>query len=138
MPAWGERGAMGRVLPRRWPSIASRTRLKIGIVGRNTMKCNPALSCRCSGLPQVLDENVGVLYQRVDLPVGEGLQEHPFYYNIYALKPAAYSMHKAAGAILWAASPDAEPGDLDLHVSATHFSTWCGARRAVRSSWPWP
>jgi hypothetical protein len=30
-------------------------------------------------------------------------------------------MHPAAGAILWAPSPDAEPGDLDLHVSATHL-----------------
>lgn len=58
---------------------------------------------------------------RADLPVGEGLQDHPFYYNVYALKPAANSMHPAAGAILWAASPDAEPGDLDLHVSATHL-----------------
>ena len=58
---------------------------------------------------------------RADLPVGEGLQDHPFYYNIYALKPAANSMHPAAGAILWAASPQAEPGDLDLHVSATHL-----------------
>jgi choline dehydrogenase-like flavoprotein len=54
--------------------------------------------------------------------VGTNLQEHPFYYNVYALKPAADSMHPAAGAILWAASSEAEPGDLDLHVSATHLS----------------
>jgi choline dehydrogenase len=58
---------------------------------------------------------------RADLPVGEGVQDHPLYYSIYALKPAANSMHPAAGAILWAASPDAEPGDLDLHVSANHL-----------------
>ena len=56
-----------------------------------------------------------------DLPVGQGLQEHPFHYNIYALKPGANSMHPAAGAILWAASSLADPGDLDLHVSATHL-----------------
>jgi choline dehydrogenase len=56
-----------------------------------------------------------------DLPVGQGLQEHPFYYNIYALKPEANGMHPASGAILWAASSTAEPGDLDLHVSATHL-----------------
>ncbi|WP_223839179.1 GMC family oxidoreductase N-terminal domain-containing protein [Saccharopolyspora pogona] len=55
---------------------------------------------------------------RADLPVGKGLQEHPFYYNVYALKPAANSMHPAAGAILCAASSEAEPGDLDLHVSS--------------------
>jgi choline dehydrogenase len=56
-----------------------------------------------------------------DLPVGERLQEHPFYYNIYALKPGANGMFPAAGAILWAASSEAIPGDLDLHVSATHL-----------------
>jgi len=31
-------------------------------------------------------------------------------------------MHPAAGAILWAASSEAGPNDLDLHVSATHLS----------------
>ena len=56
-----------------------------------------------------------------NLPVGDRLQEHPFYYSIYALKPGANSMHPAAGAILWAASSEAEPGDLDLHISATHL-----------------
>ena len=56
-----------------------------------------------------------------DLPVGDRLQEHPFYYNIYALKRRANGMHPAAGAILWAASLEAEPHDLDLHVSATHL-----------------
>ncbi|WP_028932609.1 GMC family oxidoreductase [Pseudonocardia spinosispora] len=56
-----------------------------------------------------------------DLPVGDGLQEHPFYYNIYALTPDANSMHPASGAILWAPSSSAHPGDLDLHVSATHL-----------------
>jgi len=57
----------------------------------------------------------------VDLPVGERLQEHPFYYNVYALKPGFNGMFPAAGAILWAASSEATPGDLDLHVSATHL-----------------
>lgn len=56
-----------------------------------------------------------------DLPVGDRLQDHPFYYNIYALKPGANGMHPAAGAILWTASSEAEPHDLDLHVSATHL-----------------
>jgi len=56
-----------------------------------------------------------------DRPVGDRLQEHPFYYNVYALKPGANTTHPAAGAILWAASSEAEPHDLDLHVSATHL-----------------
>lgn len=56
-----------------------------------------------------------------DLPVGERLQDHPFYYNIYALKPDANNVFPAAGAILWTASSEAEDGDLDLHVSGTHL-----------------
>ena len=56
-----------------------------------------------------------------DLPVGKRLQEHPFCFNVYALKAGANGMHPAAGAMLWAASSLAEPGDLDLHVSATHL-----------------
>ena len=56
-----------------------------------------------------------------DRPVGDRLQEHPFYYNVYALKPGANGMHPAAGAIVWARSSDAEPHDLDLHISATHL-----------------
>ncbi|MGW4484381.1 GMC family oxidoreductase [Amycolatopsis sp. NPDC004368] len=56
-----------------------------------------------------------------DLPVGDGLQEHPFYYNVYALRPDANSMHPAAGAILWTSSSSALPGDLDVHISATHL-----------------
>ena len=70
----------------------------------------PAEHLRELGIPEV-----------ADLPVGDKLQEHPFYYNIYALKPGANGMHPAAGAILWAASSEAEPDDLDLHVSATHL-----------------
>jgi choline dehydrogenase len=56
-----------------------------------------------------------------DLPVGQGLQEHPFYYNIYNLKAGANSAHPAAGAILWAASSLADKDDLDLHISATNL-----------------
>jgi choline dehydrogenase len=56
-----------------------------------------------------------------DLPAGAQLQDHPFYYNIYALTPGANGMHPAVGAILWTASSEADPDDLDLHVSATHL-----------------
>ncbi|UPG94460.1 GMC family oxidoreductase [Luteibacter aegosomatissinici] len=70
----------------------------------------PAAHLEAFGIPVV-----------ADLPVGERIQEHPFYYNVYALKPGADGMFPAAGAILWAASSEATPGDLDLHVSATHL-----------------
>lgn len=56
-----------------------------------------------------------------DAPVGERLKEHPFYYNIYALKPDAKSMTPAAGAIIWTRSSEAAADELDLHISGTHI-----------------
>jgi len=56
-----------------------------------------------------------------DLPVGRRLMDHPFYYNVYALRPEAKAMSPVAGAILWTRSSEAAPGELDLHVSATHI-----------------
>jgi choline dehydrogenase len=56
-----------------------------------------------------------------NLPVGDRLQDHPFFYNVYALKRAANAMNPAAGAIVWTRSQSAAPDDLDLHISATHF-----------------
>jgi choline dehydrogenase len=56
-----------------------------------------------------------------DLPVGDRLQDHPFFYNVYALKPGATAQNPAAGAIIWTRSQAAAAGDLDLHVSGTHF-----------------
>jgi len=57
----------------------------------------------------------------LDAPVGERLKEHPFYYNIYALKREANSMTPAAGAIVWTNSSEAGPDELDLHISGTHL-----------------
>jgi choline dehydrogenase len=56
-----------------------------------------------------------------DLPVGKRLQDHPFYYNIYALRPGSLDMSPAEGALLWTASTWAQDGELDLHISATHL-----------------
>jgi choline dehydrogenase len=56
-----------------------------------------------------------------DLPVGNRLQDQPFFYNVYALKSEANAMKPAAGAIIWTRSLTAEPGDLDLHISGTHL-----------------
>jgi choline dehydrogenase len=56
-----------------------------------------------------------------DLPVGDRLQDQPFFYNVYALKRQANAMTPAAGAIIWTRSQSAEPGDLDLQISGTHF-----------------
>jgi choline dehydrogenase len=57
----------------------------------------------------------------VDLPVGDRLQDHPFYYNVYALKREVNQMDPAAGAIVWTRSSSAKPDELDLHISGTHF-----------------
>ncbi|CAI1582328.1 MULTISPECIES: GMC family oxidoreductase [Serratia] len=57
-----------------------------------------------------------------DLPVGENLVDHPFYYNAYAARPDVIgSQSPVIGAKLWTHSSQAEPGELDLHITATHL-----------------
>jgi choline dehydrogenase len=56
-----------------------------------------------------------------DLPVGNRLQDQPFFYNVYALKREANAMKPASGAIIWTRSQNTEPSDLDLHISGTHL-----------------
>jgi choline dehydrogenase len=56
-----------------------------------------------------------------DLPVGQHLQDQPFYYNAYALKPDALDMRPAVGALLWAASSEARDDQLDIHIAVTHL-----------------
>ena len=56
-----------------------------------------------------------------DLPVGDRLQDQPFFFNVYALKREANAMRPAAGALIWTRSRQAEPDDLDLQISGTHF-----------------
>ena len=67
---------------------------------------------------QLVELDIPVL---VDAPVGERLKEHPFYYNIYALKPEVKSMDPVAGAIIWTRSSEAGADELDLHISGTHI-----------------
>jgi choline dehydrogenase len=57
----------------------------------------------------------------VDLPVGQRLQDHPSFYNAYALATDALDMEPVNGALLWTASNDAVGEELDVHVSATHL-----------------
>src|SRR5450755_3597806 len=56
-----------------------------------------------------------------NLPVGQHLQDQPFYYNAYALKTDALDMRPAVGAFLWGQSSEARDGQLDLHVAVTHL-----------------
>jgi choline dehydrogenase len=56
-----------------------------------------------------------------DLPVGDRLKDHSFFFNIYALKREVNKMKPGAGAIVWTRSRSAEAGDLDLQISGTHY-----------------
>lgn len=56
-----------------------------------------------------------------DAPIGDRLNEHPFYYNVYALRPGAKAMNPVAGAIIWTRSSEAAADELDLHISGTHI-----------------
>jgi choline dehydrogenase-like flavoprotein len=56
-----------------------------------------------------------------DLPVGQHLQDQPFYYNAYALKKEALDMRPAVGALLWMQSSEARGDELDIHIAVTHL-----------------
>src|SRR3984885_3926152 len=56
-----------------------------------------------------------------DLPVGQHLQDQPFYYNAYALKTTALDMRPAVGALLWMQSSEARGDELDVHMAVTHL-----------------
>ncbi|OLF53927.1 GMC family oxidoreductase [Pseudomonas chlororaphis] len=57
-----------------------------------------------------------------DLPVGQRLKDHPFYYNAYAARPERIGKQSPAiGAKLWTHSSTAKNSDLDLHITATHL-----------------
>ena len=56
-----------------------------------------------------------------DLPVGQRLQDHPAFYNAYALAQDALDMEPVNGALLWTSSDHAADDELDVHVSATHL-----------------
>jgi choline dehydrogenase len=53
-----------------------------------------------------------------DLPVGRRLHEHPFFHITYAQDPGYVEPGPATSALLWAASSEAAPGELDLHIVA--------------------
>jgi choline dehydrogenase len=71
----------------------------------------PAEHSRRLGLPVV-----------ANLPVGENLVDHPFYFNAYAARPEKLgSQSPAIGAFLWTHSSTTSRGELDLHITATHL-----------------
>jgi choline dehydrogenase-like flavoprotein len=81
---------------------------------------SPAILMR-SGIGPARDlANLGIDVV-ADLPVGQHLQDQPFYYNAYALKTDALDMRPAVGALLWTPSSDARGDQLDIHIAVTHL-----------------
>ena len=57
-----------------------------------------------------------------NLPVGQRLQEHPFFYTTWAARPDRLGLPvPPVGAILWAQSSRAAANVGDFHVSAVHY-----------------
>jgi choline dehydrogenase len=57
-----------------------------------------------------------------DLPVGRRLQEHPTYYNAYAVLPEkAGAQLPLIGPLAWGSSSYADVDDPDIHINATHL-----------------
>ena len=81
---------------------------------------SPAILMRSGIGPSQHLQDLGIA-TIVDLPVGERLKDHPFFFNVYALKREVDVMKPAAGALVWTRSQSAQPGDLDLHISGTHY-----------------
>ena len=57
-----------------------------------------------------------------DLPVGERLIDHPFYYNAYAVNPDTIGRQTPViAAKIWTKSSYAGKDELDLHITPTHL-----------------
>jgi choline dehydrogenase len=100
------------------------------LIGGETVQAGEVILCAgVYGSPAILlrsgigpahhlrEHGIGVV---ADLPVGERLHDHPFYYNTYALKPEAGAMHPARGATIWTSSAKASGDELDLQITASN------------------
>jgi choline dehydrogenase len=81
---------------------------------------SPAMLLRSGVGPAVDLASLGI-EAVADLPVGQHLQDQPFYYNGYALKTDALDMRPAVGALLWTQSSEAHGDQLDIHIAVTHL-----------------
>lgn len=102
----------------------------VGVDGEVILAREVVLSSGAYGSPAILlRSGVGPAHDLAalgidvvaDLPVGQRLQDHPAFYNAYALATDALDMQPVNGALLWTASGEAVGEELDVHVSATHL-----------------
>ncbi|OHU77493.1 GMC family oxidoreductase [Mycobacteroides chelonae] len=107
--------AIGVLLANRQRVFGDEVILSAGAYG------SPAILLR-SGIGPAQDlARLGIGVVR-DLPVGRGLQDHPFYYVAFGADPAKIGRQEPViGGKVWTASSLAEPGELDLHITATHL-----------------
>lgn len=81
----------------------------------------PAILLR-SGIGPAADLRAQGIALIADLPVGQRLQEHPFFYTVWAAHADRLGLPvPPVGAILWARSSQGGPGDGDFHISAVHY-----------------
>jgi choline dehydrogenase len=81
---------------------------------------SPAILLRSGVGPAVDLRSLGIDVV-ADLPVGQRLQDQPFFPNAYALAPDYLQMTPAIGSLLWTASSEAIGDELDIHITATHL-----------------
>ncbi|MGV0586280.1 GMC family oxidoreductase N-terminal domain-containing protein [Mycobacteroides chelonae] len=82
---------------------------------------SPAILLRSGVGPSKHLNKLGIAVRR-DLPVGSGLQDHPFYYVAFGADAKKIGTPvPVIGAKVWTTSTQAAPGELDLHITATHL-----------------
>ena len=82
---------------------------------------SPAILLR-SGIGPAADLRALGIAVAADLPVGQRLQDHPFYFTVWAAVRERVGLGiPPVGAILWARSKQATRDDLDIHITAVHY-----------------
>lgn len=82
---------------------------------------SPAILMR-SGIGPAEDLLLLGIDVKADLPVGKRLQDHPFYFTVWAAQKDRVGLGlPPVDAILWARSKQADSGDLDIHITAVHY-----------------
>jgi choline dehydrogenase len=110
--------------------VAGQSARSVHLVGGEVLYADEIVLCAGAyGSPTILMRSgIGPAQQlgqldvsvAVDLPVGEQLFDHPFYYNTYALLPSSVEpSFPAHGVTVWTRSTMATGDELDLQITAS-------------------